>query len=137
MAIKKWVLRSVIKVAESSTYDVFRHGAVIEKGGSIIASGVNSSKATAPKVNVYSTHAEVDAINAAGDDNCIGASLYVARVARGKNKIANSKPCKRCMAYIMTKGIKRIIYSISDNEWAVDFLTGEINTCDPRPNKQN
>ncbi|HLX54512.1 MAG TPA: hypothetical protein VKR58_11250, partial [Aquella sp.] len=88
--MKKWVCNIAGKVAVTSKFRNFRHGAVIEKSGRVMSRGINSMKPLAPQDNKYSTHAEASALRNAGK-HTIGATLYSARVT--KNKLANAKPC--------------------------------------------
>jgi deoxycytidylate deaminase len=97
------------------------HGAVVVKSGRVLGTGFNKDRNNPYYVSPEhikthcSVHAEVDAIRDAGW-NVKGAVLYVARVnARGEDR--NSKPCIRCEAVIQESQIKKVIYTIGeDNE---------------------
>lgn len=114
--MKKFALRTAIKVAIKSKYKQYKHGCVLEAGGRIISTGVNASKIKHPKFNKWSTHAETAAILAAGD-SAKGCNLYVVRVSTTKYTIGNSKPCAYCQLVIQSAGIKKVFYSITDHEW--------------------
>lgn len=98
-----------IKLAEISNCNQ-QHGAIITKGATVIAMGVNKRR-THPISRKYSgfdscsVHAEQMAIIAARSDlrNCI---LYSAR-ANGTQK---SKPCNMCNELIYYAGIKFVVY---------------------------
>jgi tRNA(Arg) A34 adenosine deaminase TadA len=50
------------------------------------------------------------------------ATIYVVRVRVGNGTLAMARPCKSCMKALKSKKIKRIYYSISNNEYGViDF----------------
>ena len=97
------------------------HGAVVVKSGRVIGTGYNKDRNNPYYVSPEhikthcSVHAEVDAIRDA-NWNVKGAILYVARVnAIGTDR--NSKPCKRCQVVIEEAQIKKVIYTIGeDNE---------------------
>lgn len=105
----KQFLNLACKVAETSDCNN-RHGAVIVKGGRVLAVGVNKFRNHPQFVKRFdccSVHAEIDAIRRAGE--CVGATIYVARVtSRGP---ALSRPCNVCYAGICKAGIKEIIYT--------------------------
>lgn len=114
--MKKFALRTAIKVAIKSQYIQYKHGCVLEAGGRIISTGVNASKIKHPKFNKFSTHAETAAILAAGE-SAKGCNLYVVRVSTTHHTIGNSKPCEYCQLIIRSAGIKKVYYSITDREW--------------------
>jgi deoxycytidylate deaminase len=117
--MKQFAIRHAIKAASESTYEKYYHGCSIESGGRLISTGCNDKKIKHPKLNEFSTHAELAALKKAGK-HAIGAKLYVVRLAAGDNaKLANSKPCARCQIAIMAAGIKKVFYSIAHNEWGV------------------
>lgn len=103
------------KIAETSEL-YQQHGAVIVKGGSVLAVGANKwrNKTLNPEniegYNPYLTyHAEVDAISRSSSD-LTGATIYIARIGKdGEQKF--SRPCMRCLKAIKTAGIKKIIYT--------------------------
>lgn len=90
-----------------------RHGAVIIRGGRVLAVGVNRDRnnprvLSDPKDNC-STHAEVAAIRAGG--NIVGGVIYVARVNRSGHALL-SRPCDSCFTSILRSGIKRVVYTV-------------------------
>ena len=70
-------------------------GAVILKDGKIVGEGYHQKYGEA--------HAEINAINAAGDSNCTGATLYV-----------TLEPCLMCLGAIMQSRITTIVYGATD-----------------------
>ena len=115
--MRNWVKRAAVKAAFTSDYKVYKHGAVAEIGGSVIAIGVNKIK---PKHHIackYSLHAEVDAILKVDEKKIPKVKLYVARVTDG-GRIANSKPCQKCQVFLKQYGVRRIYYSVDGiNNW--------------------
>ncbi len=49
----------------------------------------------------------------------VGSVVYVARVRRDNGKMAMSKPCPGCEGRLRSAGVKRVEYSISENEFGV------------------
>ena len=62
------------------------------------------------------THAEFRCINKTPKDKLKNAILTVVRWNGEQFKLA--KPCDMCMEYIIEAGIKRVIYSTNDNNFA-------------------
>ena len=95
-----------------------KHGSVIVRGGSVIATGVNKDRnhpAIVSEEHIKtdcSVHAEIDAIKKAKDTS--GATIYVARVNR-RGQARDSRPCSRCYAAIKDSGIKKIVYTTSED----------------------
>ncbi len=94
-----------------------KHGSVIVKGGRVISTGLNKERSH-PRIvssehikDHCSVHAEIDAIKKAKDVS--GATIYVARVNR-RGEQRDSKPCSRCYEVIRNSGIKKIIYTTSE-----------------------
>ena len=85
--------------AKESDY-IYRLGAVIVKGGKILAIARNTPKG----------HAEVNAIKQASKTE--GADIYVTR--HTPTGMAMAKPCDNCMEAIKAAGIRRIYYTSRD-----------------------
>lgn len=96
-----------------------RHGAAIYKGGSLLSIGVNVVKNdpffVGDAAKNPNHHAETMAIRAAGRDSLAGATLYVARVNRHGDPLY-SRPCSTCMEAIELAGIKKIVYTVDNEE---------------------
>lgn len=82
-------------------------GAVIVKGGEIIATGVNEILAT----NDPTAHAELNAIRAAsqklGSANLDGCKIY-----------ASGQPCPMCLAAMYMAGVNGVAYAYSNDDGA-------------------
>ena len=59
-------------------------------------------------------HAESKVIRKAGR----GCTLYIVRVA-ANNKMTMGKPCQICQRVIKQNKVKKVVYSISENEYGV------------------
>lgn len=112
------MLRQATRVASLSTCR-FKHGAVITKGGSVIAVGVNSDRnhpciVSNPKTEA-SIHAEAAVIKACAGVDLRGATIYVARVYKNGQQ-AMSKPCIYREQLIKLAGIKRVVWAIENSK---------------------
>jgi tRNA(Arg) A34 adenosine deaminase TadA len=119
--VKPHIANLTIKTAFRSLYPIFKHGAVCESGGRILAASPNIKKTGTPQAST-SSHAEIAAlkrlITRGHRNRSSETNLYVARVTPGNN-LGLSKPCPHCMAAIKKSGIvKAIYYSLSDGNWA-------------------
>lgn len=91
-------------------------GAVVVKGGSVIATACNKScnhpdVLEEKDIKYHATIcAERRAIAQISDSKCKGAVIYVARIQRKTGGFGISKPCDRCQKVMKEKGIKRAIY---------------------------
>lgn len=109
------------KLAESSTYGHFRHGAVLARGGSIISLGVNSDKycsvgksfRTEDKGNP-TYHAEIKALLNIPRHITKGSVMYVARCSKSGKDSRMSKPCSMCHAVMEERGIHKVYYTVDD-----------------------
>jgi deoxycytidylate deaminase len=91
-----------------------RHGALIVKGGRVLAVGINSDR-NHPSVcsdprQQASICAERAAIRACDGLDLRGAIIYSARVT--KRGVGLARPCERCEAAILEAGIKRVFWTV-------------------------
>ena len=122
-----------ILTAERSNLKVANHGAVVVFRGKIVAYGYNKyCIENKNKVNRWSVHAEVDAINNAlrkiSTDDLRKSTLIVVRKLKEGSQVQNqqtltkseglickeigySAPCKNCANYILKNGLRRCYYS--------------------------
>lgn len=49
----------------------------------------------------------------------VGSSVYVARMRRDNGELAMSKPCPGCERILRHRGVKRVMYTINENEYGV------------------
>lgn len=89
-----------------------RHGAVIVRGGRVLAVGWNRSRCHDQWVldrprNVCTVHAEV----VAGKQcDLRGATVIVIRLT-GTGQLGKSRPCEACWAWLDSAGVHRVIHS--------------------------
>lgn len=110
-------LRLAKKIALANDLDPkWMLGAVVSKGGSVLAIGTNKPK-NDPRFNDYehcSVHAEMDALSRVSDPK--GSIIYIARVKKGGG-FGLAKPCPRCQVTLKEKGIKKAIYTIDNHSF--------------------
>jgi pyrimidine deaminase RibD-like protein len=108
-------LKLATKLAQSNTtYSRWPLGCVITKGGAVQSVGWSSLKSD-PRFERCSVHAEEHALRQMRYE-ANGCVLYVARLLR-TGHLALAKPCAACQTLIRQAGVKRVVYTISDNEW--------------------
>lgn len=107
-------LRLAGKTALLSQHHNFRLGAVVVKSGRVLSQGVNvkgRTQYTPPRRE--SIHAEVNALRGLSD--CEGTTVYVARLD-AFDRLALAKPCEHCVEHMLENGVKRVVFSISEND---------------------
>lgn len=110
------LLKTAIKLASKSDCNQ-RHGAIVYKGGRILATGFNSYR-NAPEMfpndNIdlkdISVHAEIAAIRKVSASDLEGSVVYIARKGRCSIHML-SKPCNACYEALVAAGVKRIVYT--------------------------
>lgn len=110
------------KMATTSQYGNFRHGAVLVGGGNaILGIGVNNEKYCSvgakhrhPNKGVSTYHAEISALINLPRSATKGAVMYVARASKGSHEDRMSKPCPMCHAVMEERGIKAVFYTVDD-----------------------
>ena len=111
----RW-LRVAAKESLKSNYK-YKVGAVLVKGGRIIARGHNEVRLKSTGCRRYSKwmeslHAERACVTKVDKDEVRGGIIYIFR-HNGHGKSALAKPCPQCLWMLNDLGIKRIIYSIN------------------------
>jgi len=132
--MKKTFINEAILSAEKSMLKVANHGAIVVYRGKIVGRGHNKyCVENVNKVNRWSVHAEVDAINNAlrkisVEDLKKSTLIVVRKLKDGSDfkqnpqtitkseslicqEIGYSAPCKHCANFITRNGIKRCYYS--------------------------
>ena len=131
-------LQYAIKQAMAHEYEPnvdFRLCAVIVRGGNILSVGFNQRKTNAfvehytDKVRgggreyCLSTHAEQQSIlNVRKKIDLTGCAIYVARIRPPESNhghLGLSRPCFICQQVLLSYGIKKAYYTISDDEYGV------------------
>lgn len=125
MISQSTLIKRAIQETKKSSHEAFRFGVVIFNKNKILSTGTNSIRAARnlhPRFFRWpgSVHAEVAAILNA-KTNLSGSSMFIIRVNRAGD-LMYSRPCKYCLKYIQEVGIKKIIYSISNDEFGIKFI---------------
>jgi deoxycytidylate deaminase len=109
------------RVARANTsYERWPFGCCIRKGGAVQAIGWNSYKADPFYLDDHrncSVHAEVAALRQLRY-RARGCSMFVVRVMRS-GPIGLAYPCANCRTLIIDSGIRRVTYSIDNNNRGV------------------
>lgn len=104
----KKYLELACKLAQQSECST-KHGAVLVKGGNVVAVGFNKPRnSSTVERQHYTVHAEIDCLNQAKKTE--GAILYVARI-NGNGRPMFSCPCENCMVAIHEAGIRKVYYT--------------------------
>lgn len=111
------------RVAESSENKDYRHGAILVKGNNVLnaASNKNAHARFGKRFRRRDKgnptyHAELGCILGLDRSVTRGADLYVVRVGRA-GTLRLSKPCHMCEAALKHVGVRRVYYSINENEF--------------------
>jgi len=114
-------MRMAAKAAMQSKFEQHRVGAVIVKGGNILATGFNSRQPSSV-LGTPTRHAEGAAIltmlKEHRQHDLVGSSLYVTRFTRG-GRIGLSRPCPACMGLIQAVGIRSVTYTTDEGQTEV------------------
>lgn len=118
-------LRSAVNLALTHTYEeglVFKHCALIVRGGAILAVGFNGSNKNgfvdhiSRKAGLHysvNLHAEVAAIlSVRSKIDLTGTKLYVARIR--PSGVALSRPCEVCQLAMTRYGISKAVFTIDE-----------------------
>lgn len=92
------------KKVASLSKERFKHGALVIKGGSVLASGYNHGK----------VHAEIHALSRLWGNKIRGCTLISIRIT--KTGFGNSYPCSLCQANMLRNRVKSFIY-FNGKEW--------------------
>jgi tRNA(adenine34) deaminase len=98
--------RAAAEAKKASTFQTHRLGAVLIKGGRILAIAHNITD----PLRVTQKHAEVRTLNKRQFDDVSDAILYVARLRRNQ-KWGLAMPCPKCRAAIKAAGIKYVYFT--------------------------
>ena len=113
------------KSALKSTYGKIRHGAVLYSAGRALKESCNKinfssfgTRFRSPHRGIATTHAEIGAILGMPKELTSGADIFVVRL--GKNgEFKLSKPCDMCFKALRFVGIKRVFYTVEENEFEI------------------
>ena len=106
-------MRVASKQAKKSHHKQHKLGAVIVKGGRILATGYNSLR-PARELKTETLHAEAAAVlkllKARRLSDLSGAEIYVTRFTRG-GRVGLACPCSNCRDLLTSVGVKRVYYT--------------------------
>lgn len=109
------------KIALTSEFKTFKHGAILVKGGNIFSQSCNKynysrfcNKFKCRPGNV-TIHAELGTILGIDKSVTTNATIYVCRIGVD-NTFRLSKPCNMCQECARYVGISKIVYSINDSQ---------------------
>jgi deoxycytidylate deaminase len=106
----RWLARAAELAGRASGHH--RLGAVLVRGGSVIAVGYNSTRNDPRNTDgCWSVQAETRALRQAGAPR--GATLYVARVTPG-GRTALARPCEDCASDLRAAGVDTVVYTTDD-----------------------
>lgn len=121
-------LRLAELFAVRSNYDRWPVGAVLVKGGRVIAGASNDLRNPANMGGVpfekCSVHAEVAVLRRAKKAH--GSTIYVARMLR-TGELGMAKPCKRCQKYLVRAGVRQAIWTIDGYSYGTTVFRGVRN----------
>lgn len=58
----------------------------------------------------------------------VGATVYVVRVSKVDMSWSLARPCQSCQRILRSRGVKKVFYTISDNEYGVMYLNNKPET---------
>ena len=122
-------LNDAIELARHSEHPTWKLGAVLFKNNKILSRGVNKFQKTNPNMTGIITndgehfnrsiHAEHQALmEHRHHDTSNGASMAVARIIKS-GMLRMARPCNNCQRLLREAGIKRVYYTIAENEYGV------------------
>jgi len=104
------------KQALKSTFKQHRVGAVLVKGGNILATGFNT-KQPSKVLGTPTRHAEASAIlkllKEGRQHELVDSILFVSRYTAG-GRLGLARPCDSCMGLIQAVGIKTVSYTTNE-----------------------
>jgi pyrimidine deaminase RibD-like protein len=93
----------VLKAVKTARHGIYKHAAVVIRGGSIISIGVNHDQ----------VHAEVAALKKLWPSERRGTKIVTLRL-RKSGGLGIAKPCPACEQYMRDNGVKAVTYSDVD-----------------------
>ena len=121
--MKRAFLEMAVNEAERS-YQNFKHGAILVKGGKVISTGHNKVSTRCP-AHMYSIHAESAAIKNCTEKTGSLSNTHVYVVRINKTGLAGSLPCAKCQRFMKIHGVSRVFYSTGrrDQLWDSMYIT--------------
>ena len=95
-------IKTLIRHAANAGHHQHHHVAILTKGGSVIAIGVNRG----------TRHAEDSVLRKVWPNRRRGLVLWSFRLTK-TGKLAQAKPCSKCQKMLLCNGITKVVYSDS------------------------
>jgi tRNA(Arg) A34 adenosine deaminase TadA len=98
-----------------------KHGAVLVKGGSVLNTSFNNARYSSfahrfrDHAHNATRHAEIMCVLGLSREMTEGTTLYVVRI-NNKGHFMLSKPCEMCSDLLVFCGVKKVIYSVNNEE---------------------
>lgn len=113
------------RAALMSTREKFRHGAVLAHHNTVLSVGCNDLRPTkfgarfrSVELGQATVHAELGCILNMSREHTHNADVYVVRL-NPRGKMRNSRPCDMCQAALRFVGVKRVFYSLDEDQFDV------------------
>ena len=104
------LFRLAKNVSKHSTHKI-KMGAVLVKHGRPLSVGFNKVKSH--PIHTFSIHAEIDCMASFDREELRSSSMFIYRESKcGTPAIA--RPCKRCLEYLRSFGVKRIFFTTNE-----------------------
>lgn len=94
------MITNATEIAKRSTHRSYKHGVIVTKGSSILATGFNHG----------TIHAEYHALNKLWPSKRRGVTVWSVRITPG-GRLSCAKPCPKCQKLLIENGIKKVIFS--------------------------
>ena len=111
--------------ANKSNYERWPVGAVLIRGGRLLAGASNDLRNSASVKGIpfeeCSLHAEVATLRRATKTQ--GATIYVARVLR-TGSLGLAKPCRRCQKALVEAEIRQAVWTIDNHSYGITNIRG-------------
>jgi len=105
------MIKAVAQAASRSTHAKSRHGAMLVKGGRVLALAWNS----------YSKHAEIAVMKQVTADQCKRSIIWTVRI-RKDGRLLLGLPCISCLRDMQAAGVKMVWYSLANGEMDWKYL---------------
>lgn len=119
-----WYLRTAFKVALEGRHQHSKVGALLLKGGQIIAKAANMSRPYGCMNRGY--HAEERILKNIDATGCV---LVVVRLNKNDKKATMSRPCSRCWPLVKSSNVKKVVFINWDGKIEVENVRSSLFHC--------
>lgn len=113
-----WFIRTAFKVALKGNHQHSKVGALLVKGGQIIAMAANMSRPFGCMNRGF--HAEERLLR---NIDATGCTLVVVRLNSKDKKATMSRPCEKCWPLVMSSNVKKVVFINWDGKIKVEKCT--------------